>query len=53
MLDGKDIVAVDIVFIIIGTYIDQAAQFQNDASINGVPRVHFDIVSELMSQSYG
>lgn len=52
MLGWKDYLAVDILFLIIGVYIDCATVFQNDANMAGVHSVYSEVVSKVVSQNH-
>lgn len=52
MLQENDFCTAETVIPIIGTYIDSATEFQNDASIIGFYCMHSDIISKPVSQNY-
>lgn len=53
MLEEKDKRAVRMIFSIFGAYIDRAAEFRNEANMNGLYNMYSDVMSRVVSQNYG
>lgn len=53
MVGRKGYLKVDVLFLIIGAYIDRVIWFQKCANMTSVNHMYFIIVSEVVSKSYG